>query len=199
MQMHIYLHIHIHPAGRGVAPPALQNWQPLQCFRFFKVDFGSAPRWFVFCHERVEPCSSLIFVAFSELSAVVPYFLPVLFRPSLYACPGSWCSPNTFANHVIQCRIEHSRPFVGHPKPGSMLSVKKFYRRWTDGNKKSAQMTSKQQSLHVFGTRRRIHIHRHMIRYYIHMHMRICMYICIYVYIYPYINKDTHVYDYAQL
>lgn len=31
------------------------------------------------------------------------------------------------------------------------------------------------------------------------MHMRICMYICIYVYIYPYINKDTHVYDYAQL
>lgn len=31
------------------------------------------------------------------------------------------------------------------------------------------------------------------------MHIRICMYICIYVYIYPYINKDTHVYDYAQL
>ena len=113
-----------------------------------------------FCHEPVEPCSSLIFVAFSELSAVVPYFLPVLFRPSLYAYPGSWWSPNTFANHVIQCRIEHSRPFVGHPKPGSMLSVKKFYRRWTDGNKKSAQMTSKQQSLHVFGTRRRIQIHR---------------------------------------
>lgn len=89
-------------AGRGVTPLAFQNWQPLQCFRFFKVVLGRAPRWFVFVmskNPQWQPDVRCLFLSLSCGPLLLD--LPALFGHPCTPIPGV----GVFQHH---CQIMYS-------------------------------------------------------------------------------------------